>query len=107
MAKGILYVESRPASPESAEKFHTWYDEIHIPEMLAIKGVCSARRFAPLDGQEGPFVAIYELEADDLSLVGQWMAEASRAGGKGSPPDGVLTASPVVRFMRDITAPLA
>jgi hypothetical protein len=52
--KGVLIVESRPGSPEQAAAFHQRYDQTHLPEMAAIEGVVSARRFAPLD-EDGPF----------------------------------------------------
>ncbi|MCV7103751.1 DUF4286 family protein [Mycobacterium palustre] len=68
MAKGIMYVESRPSSPDREQEYNTWYDEVHIPELLALDGIVAARRLRPLDGQ-GPYVAIYELEGDDLQAI--------------------------------------
>ncbi|OBI16514.1 hypothetical protein A5712_25970 [Mycobacterium sp. E2327] len=68
MAKGIMYVESRPSSPEREQEYNTWYDEVHLPELMALDGIVSARRFRPVDGN-GPYVAIYEIEGDDLQAV--------------------------------------
>ncbi|ORW96591.1 hypothetical protein AWB92_06515 [Mycobacterium sp. IEC1808] len=68
MAKGIMYVESRPSSPDREQEYNTWYDEVHLPELLALDGIVSARRFRPVDGN-GPYVAIYEIEGDDLQAV--------------------------------------
>ncbi|OBI23620.1 MULTISPECIES: DUF4286 family protein [unclassified Mycobacterium] len=68
MAKGIMYVESRPSSPDREDEYNTWYDQIHIPELLTLTGIVAARRFRPVDGN-GPYVAIYELEGDDLQAV--------------------------------------
>lgn len=68
MAKGIMYVESRPSAPEREEEYNTWYDEVHIPQLLRLDGIVAARRLRPVDGQ-GPYVAIYELEGDDLQAV--------------------------------------
>ncbi|MET7773503.1 hypothetical protein [Nocardia sp. NPDC005366] len=105
MAKGILYVESRPNSPEEAAAFNHWYDHIHMKEMLGIDGIVSARRFAPVTG--GAFVAIYEIEveAEDIAVVQARLAEMTKAGGF-SPPVGLSTdPPPTVRFYRDITAP--
>lgn len=102
MPKGVLYVESRP-SPQDAVAFHQWYDQTHLPEMLAVDGFVAARRFAPL-GDDDPFVAIYEIEADDLRAAQASLTEATTAG-KVSRPEGVrFDAPPVVRFYRDITA---
>jgi hypothetical protein len=68
MAKGIMLVESWPSSPDREDEYNTWYDEIHIPELLALDGIVSARRLRPVDGK-GPYVAIYELEGDDLQAI--------------------------------------
>jgi hypothetical protein len=68
MAKGIILVESRPRSPEREQEYNTWYDEVHLPELVALDGFVSARRLRPVNG-EGPYVAIYEIEGDDLQAV--------------------------------------
>ncbi len=68
MAKGIMLVESVPSSPDREDEYNTWYDEVHIPELLALDGIVAARRLRPVDGN-GPYVAIYELEGDDLQAI--------------------------------------
>ena len=68
MAKGIIYLETRPVSPDREEEYHKWYNDTHLAEICSVDGIVSARRFAPTDG-EGPFIAIYELECDDLDAV--------------------------------------
>jgi len=65
MPKGIIYVETMPASPDREAEYHKWYNETHLEQILAVDGIVSARRFAPTDGN-GPFIAIYELDCDDL-----------------------------------------
>ncbi len=78
MAKGIMYVESRPSSPEREQEYNTWYDEVHIPQLLTLDGIVGARRLRPVDGQ-GPYVAIYELEGDDLpAILDNMMASSGR-----------------------------
>jgi hypothetical protein len=67
-AKGIMYVESRPSSPDREQEYNTWYNEVHLPELLALDGIVSARRLRPVDGT-GPYVALYELEGDDLQAI--------------------------------------
>lgn len=79
MPKGILYVESEPASSERADEYHEWYSRTHIPEVCGIDGFVSARRFAPVDG-DGPFVAIYEIEADDLQAAVAALSQAAQGG---------------------------
>ncbi|MBO2447709.1 hypothetical protein J4573_11465 [Actinomadura barringtoniae] len=101
MPKGILYVESRPGSPEQAAAYHEWYNDTHMREMAGIKGIVSARRFAPL-GDDGPFVAIYEIDAEDLEAVRAQVADAGRSGTL-SPPVGVATdPPPTIRYFREI-----
>jgi len=68
MAKGIMYVESWPSSPERDQEYNTWYNEVHLPELLALDGIVSARRLRPVDGT-GPYVALYEIEGDDLQAI--------------------------------------
>ncbi|MCV7197906.1 DUF4286 family protein [Mycobacterium angelicum] len=77
MAKGIIYVETRPSSPDRDQEYNTWYDEIHLPELVALEGIVSARRLRPVDG-DGPYVALYEVEADDLQSVLQNMYRNAR-----------------------------
>jgi hypothetical protein len=68
MAKGIMLVESWPSSPDREDEYNAWYDEIHLPQLLTLDGIVSARRLRPVDGK-GPYVAIYELEGDDLQAI--------------------------------------
>jgi hypothetical protein len=68
MARGIILVESWPSSPEREQEYNTWYDEIHLPELVALDGFVSARRLRPVNG-DGPYVALYEIEGDNLQAV--------------------------------------
>jgi len=77
MSKGILYVETRPGSPEKEAEFNAWYDGVHIPEVVALNGFVSARRFVSPDGAS---VAIYEIEADDVDAAVQGLFEAAGSG---------------------------
>ena len=72
MAKGIILVETYPSSPEREQEYNTWYDEVHLQELVALDGFVSARRLRPVDG-DGPYVALYEIEGDDLQAVLQGM----------------------------------
>jgi hypothetical protein len=68
MAKGIIYVESRPSSPDREQEYNTWYDEVHLRELVALDGFVSARRLRPVDG-DGPYVALYEVAGDNLQAI--------------------------------------
>ena len=58
MAKGIIYLETMPVSPDREEDYHTWYNDTHLAEICSVDGIVSARRFAPTDGT-GPFIGPY------------------------------------------------
>ncbi|KAF2821898.1 hypothetical protein CC86DRAFT_247794, partial [Ophiobolus disseminans] len=88
MAKGVLWVSSRVTQPEklSDDKFCEWYEDTHIPEVLALPGIPSAVRFEALTPQpsketwssEAPWLTVYEMpdidyreSADFKALDGQ------------------------------------
>ncbi|ONH24077.1 DUF4286 family protein [Pseudofrankia asymbiotica] len=80
MAKGIMLVQASPASPELEDEFNRWYDEDHLPDLLTTPGFVAARRFRLREGSRGPaadgaprYLAIYEIEADDLDAALQAM----------------------------------
>lgn len=51
------------------DDFNTWYDEQHVPDVLAVPGVVSAERFICASGGPHKYMAIYEIETDDLGSV--------------------------------------
>jgi hypothetical protein len=79
MAKGIVYLETMPVSADRAAEYHKWYNDTHLAEICSVDGIVSARRFAPTDGK-GPFIAIYELDCDDLDGVVQKLGELGASG---------------------------
>jgi len=87
MPKGILVAQSSPVSPEREDDYNKWYDEEHIPDILAIPGFVSARRYRVRDA--GPikaapatptYLTIYEIEADDLDAKLTELRERSADG---------------------------
>jgi hypothetical protein len=50
------------------EQFNRWYNEVHVPEILACPGWSSNRRFVCLDG-ESSVLAIYELNDPELAFA--------------------------------------
>jgi hypothetical protein len=85
MPKGVMLVFSRPSSPEREDEYNKWYDEVHIPECCTIPGVISAVRYrrseanAPSD-DAFPYLAIYELESDDLGGTVKDLMAANQDG---------------------------
>jgi len=76
MPKAVMVVQSRPSTAEREDEYNKWYDETHVPELCELPGIVSARRFR-LSGTQGvqpdpsthEYLAIYEIEVDDLQKV--------------------------------------
>lgn len=63
----LLHLIRVDIDPQFESAFNTWYDEVHVPAILACPGWLSARRYVATDG--GPkFIAVYE-------LAGSWAYE--------------------------------
>ena len=92
MSGGVLFVETRPNSPEELETYHKWYDEVHVPEILSVEGFVAARRFRT-DGES--FIAIYDIEGD-VSVAQTRLREAF-ASGRMSTPQGVQMNPPATQ----------
>jgi hypothetical protein len=74
MGKWLLIVESNCTDPKKENEYHDWYNNIHIKDILKTKGFTKATRYQLKDvtksvGEKGKFLAIYEIEADDLDAV--------------------------------------
>jgi len=66
MAKGILLVHTAAADGKDQE-YNDWYNDVHLVDILKLAGFTSARRFKRMDADhDPPYLAIYEVEADDL-----------------------------------------
>lgn len=98
-----MYVETMPVSPDKEADYHSWYDRTHLAQILSVDGVVSARRFAPTNG-DGPFVAIYELDCDDLDAVVARLGELSARGGLTGMENLSMDPPPVPRVYREISS---
>ena len=70
MADHHMLVFTNPL-PGRDDDYNKWYDEIHLPEVLAVKGFVAARRYvtsadSPEQVAPGPrpYLAVYEIEGD-------------------------------------------
>lgn len=75
-------VLTNPVEGREAE-YNDWYDGVHLRDVTAIPGILRAERFELADSQRSfpqpyKYLAIYEIETDDL----QWVADeiGRRAG---------------------------
>ncbi|MCV7259979.1 DUF4286 family protein [Mycobacterium shimoidei] len=101
MPKGIMYLETMPVSADREAEYHKWYNETHLAEICSVDGIVSARRFAPADG-EGPFIAIYEIDSDDLDGVVQRLGELGASGKMSSLELLNMEPPPIPKVYREI-----
>lgn len=68
MSDGALFlVISVDIDPALDDRFHEWYEEVHVPEVLACPGFLGARRMVSPDREQRPrYVTIYEVEGRDV-----------------------------------------
>jgi hypothetical protein len=99
MPRGIMVVQSSPAEGRDRD-YNEWYSHTHIPQILEIPGFVSARRYRVSDGAqpgEHAYLAVYELEADDLAEPVAELRSRSASGrtdrsdALGSTPPSVVT----------------
>ncbi|PXW24541.1 UNVERIFIED_CONTAM: hypothetical protein DES50_12513 [Williamsia faeni] len=100
MSTGVLFVESQPSSPDEISEFHTWYDDVHIPEILQVEGFISARRLESLDGTT--YIAIYEIDTD-VEAAKASLTAAFSAGTMTKPSGVQLNPPPTQRYFRIIS----
>jgi hypothetical protein len=85
MAKHILVVFTE--AQEGREKeFNSWYDDIHLADVLKVDGYVSAQRYVVAQDQAegfkavdapGRYLAIYEIEAENLAEAHEKLAAAA------------------------------
>ena len=84
MAKYVMVVPSAAKEGRDAD-YNGWYDSEHIQDILALPGVVSGRRFdaEPAVSPNPPparYLAIYEIETDDIGAVMAEMGRRAMAG---------------------------
>jgi hypothetical protein len=69
MGRYLLCVFSDCKDTAREEEFNDWYSNTHVPDMLEVPGMIRATRWmsaAPKEGQRRKYLALYEMETDDL-----------------------------------------
>lgn len=85
MAKYLLLALNGPTVGEGDEAaYNSWYDETHLPAFKTIEGIRSARRYKVMRGkvpglEVWPYVAVYEIETDDLAAVSAQLGKELQA----------------------------
>lgn len=86
MPRYKMIVLSSPVEGREAE-YNDWYQNTHLGEVVALKGILSAQRFRlakPMgERQAWPHAAIYEIETDDIDAVLREVQEAAASGALG------------------------
>ena len=87
MPKAILLVSSGPSHPDREDEYNEWYDGTHLGEVCQVPGIVGATRytlhsggFGPAPEDTPPYLAIYEIDADDLDAVAQEIAARGTDG---------------------------
>ncbi|GHE84318.1 hypothetical protein GCM10017786_14950 [Amycolatopsis deserti] len=88
MAKALLIAYVAPADDASEAEFNRWYDEVHIPQVVArIPGVVGGSRYRLaselVDPAELPvrqYLTIYELDTDDVASTARRLGAAATDG---------------------------
>jgi hypothetical protein len=117
MEKGILYATTRPTSPHREDEYHRWYDEQHLGDIIACDGFRLARRYEPIEipatgelgaSGDGPpsereFVAVYDLEAEDLGAAVASMLEQIESGAIALSDDLATDPPPKLVLLRELS----
>ena len=83
-----MVVGSNPTDPAREAEFNEWYTDTHLDDVLRVAGFHVARRYSlsdarPMVGTKpSPFryLAIYEVESDDLEQSGRDVQAAIDSG---------------------------
>ena len=85
MTRYLLLALNGPTPGEGNEEaLNRWYEEEHLPAFKTIEEIKSARRYKVIQGnvpglsEIWPFVAVYEIETDDIAAVSAKLGEKMR-----------------------------
>ena len=80
-ANWFYMVKSRPSEPAREAEYNTWYEDIDIPDVLAVPGFMRARRAIALDSTEvlptdASYAAFYDIDTVDIdkSIIDLYVA---------------------------------
>ena len=90
MSAGLFYVYTEPGSVDEAE-FHDWYDHEHGPARLKVPGFRGAYRYRALDDVKPPWLALYELDSQDVLDGPEYKAMATEASDRDKAVSADLT----------------
>ena len=77
MPKYLMLALNGPTKGEGDEEtYNRWYNEVHVPDLESVDEVVSAKRYKVVRGnlpgmENWPYLAVYEIETDDMAKVSQ------------------------------------
>ena len=75
---GALLVATMNIDPAAEADFNTWYNEEHLPQLGAVPGVLSARRYRATDTEsERRYLALYHLRDGGVVQSEAWSKAAN------------------------------
>lgn len=86
MPRAVMLVHTNPIEDSRDGEFNDWYDNVHLPEVLAVDGFVAATRYRVSDAQLVPvptahrYLAVYEIDSDDLAATTSALAQAAAGG---------------------------
>lgn len=80
-----IFVVLTNAVEGQEDEYNNWYNNHHIPDVLACDGFVAAQRFRLTETEPEQefthrYLALYEVETDDLIKANQALAEAANNG---------------------------
>ena len=77
-----LFMVKSDAVDGREDEYNTWYNEVHLPEVLQIEGFQAAQRFALNEqqvqkSQTHGYLAIYEIDTHNVALTLQNLQHAT------------------------------
>ncbi|MFC9978407.1 hypothetical protein [Gordonia sp. NPDC127522] len=88
MPKALMVVGSNPTSADTEQDFNDWYTNTHLDDVISVPGYNRATRYRlhpvrPLPGvgeSRFRYLAIYEVEVDDLATAAADLESALENG---------------------------
>lgn len=106
----IMIAYSNPASDEYEDEYNRWYDEVHVPQVLSLRGYMAASRYRLSDDQGAQvglprYVGVYDLEDDDVESCLDDLAVAVSDGRVELSPASLAEPVPLIMAIYRESAP--
>ncbi len=78
MEKWLLVVRTNCTDESREAEFNKWYDEVHVPDVMATPGIVRANRYMSEElgsYEAGKYLAVYEIETDDINKTLKTLSE--------------------------------